>query len=121
VRHYKAIVGDAAPVPSLMLLQTPTFHGHGFSLYIELAEDATLEKLRDTLAGEHITLATETDAPNNVSAAGQEYILVNVRRDPQRENGFWIWAASDNLRVISTSAVECAEIMAASRPRGKVQ
>lgn len=121
VRHYKAIVGDAAPVPSLMLLQAPTFHGHGFSLYIELAEGATIDKLRETLAGEHITLATETDAPNNVSAAGQEQILVTVRRDSQRENGFWIWATSDNLRVISTSAVECAEIMAASRPRGKVQ
>src|SRR6202012_861493 len=33
LRHYKQIVGAAAPVPSLMLLQAPTFHGHGFSLY----------------------------------------------------------------------------------------
>ncbi|ABF41359.1 aspartate semialdehyde dehydrogenase [Candidatus Koribacter versatilis Ellin345] len=121
LRHFKAIVGNAAPVPSLMLLQTPTFHGHGFSLYIELADGATLDQLREALSGEHVTLATETEAPNNVSAAGQEQVLVNVRRDPLKESGFWIWATSDNLRVSSTSAVECAELMAASRPRGQVQ
>jgi aspartate-semialdehyde dehydrogenase len=121
LRHYKTIVGDAAPVPSLMLLQAPTFHGHGFSLYIEFARGATLEKLQSALAGEHVTLGSEGDAPNNVSAAGQEQVLVIVRRDLQKENGFWIWATSDNLRVAATSAVECAEIMAASRPRGQVQ
>jgi len=121
LRHYKTIVGAAAPVPSLMLLQSPTFHGHGFSLYIELAEGATVERVREALAGEHVTFSTETEAPNNVSAAGQEQILVNVRRDPLNEKGFWIWAASDNLRVSATSAVECAELMAASRPRGQVQ
>lgn len=121
LRHYKQIVGDSAPVPSVMLLQAPTFHGHGFSLYIEMEQGATLEKVRSALVGEHVTLATETEAPNNVSAAGQEQVLVNVRRDPTKENGFWIWATSDNLRVAATAAVECAEIMAASRPRGQVQ
>ncbi len=121
LRHYKQIVGSAAPVPSVMLLQAPTFHGHGFSLYIELAEGATIENLREALSGEHITLSTDNEAPNNVSAAGQEQVLVHVRRDPLKENGFWLWATSDNLRVMATSAVECAEIMAASRPRGQVQ
>jgi aspartate-semialdehyde dehydrogenase len=48
-------------------------------------------------------------------------VLVAVRRDAVKETGFWIWATSDNLRVSATSAVECAEIMAASRPRGQVQ
>jgi aspartate-semialdehyde dehydrogenase len=121
LRHYKHTVADAAPVPSLMLLQAPTFHGHGFSLYIEIAEGATVEKLQEALTGEHVTLATDNEAPNNVSAAGQEQVLVAVRRDAAKENGFWIWATSDNLRVSATSAVECAEIMAASRPRGQVQ
>ena len=121
LRHYKKVVGNAAPVPSLMLLQAPTFHGHGFSLYIEFAEGASAEQVQQAIAGEHVTLSTETEAPNNVSAAGQEQVLVNVRRDPLKGNGFWIWATSDNLRVAATSAVECAEVMAASRPRGQVQ
>jgi aspartate-semialdehyde dehydrogenase len=121
LRHYRQVVGSAAPVPSVMLLQAPTFHGHGFSLYIETTEATTQEKLREALAGEHVELSTATEAPNNVSAAGQEQILVNVRRDAIKEKGFWIWATSDNLRVMATSAVECAEIMAAGRPRGQVQ
>ena len=60
LRHYRHTVGDAAPVPSLMLLQAPTFHGHGFSLYIEIAEGATLEKLREAFAGEHVTHGDRT-------------------------------------------------------------
>jgi hypothetical protein len=36
-------------------------------------------------------------------------------------NSFWLWAASDNLRVAAATAVECAETMAATRPRGKIQ
>ena len=48
-------------------------------------------------------------------------VLVSLRRDANHERGFWIWATADNLRVAALSAVECAELMAASRPRGQVQ
>jgi aspartate-semialdehyde dehydrogenase len=56
-----------------------------------------------------------------VNAAGQEQIQVFVRRDAQNPKGFWLWAASDNLRIAALTAVECAENMIASRPRGTVQ
>jgi len=36
-------------------------------------------------------------------------------------NSAWLWIAFDNLRLAATTAVECAEAMAASRPRGQVQ
>ncbi len=62
------------------------------------------------------------DAPSNVNAAGQEQIQVLLRQDPQRtRTAFWLWAASDNLRIAAVAAVECAEGMIAGRPRGKVQ
>ena len=32
-----------------------------------------------------------------------------------------VWAAADNLRVAATNAVECAETMTPTRPRGKIQ
>ena len=74
------------------------------------------------LAGDHVeVLQGGEEAPSNVNAAGQEQIQVVVRADGQRENGFWIWAASDNLRITALSAVECAESMIAARPRGTVQ
>jgi aspartate-semialdehyde dehydrogenase len=56
-----------------------------------------------------------------VNAAGQEQVHVFVRRDSQQPNGFWLWAASDNLRIAALTAVESAESMIAARPRGTVQ
>jgi aspartate-semialdehyde dehydrogenase len=56
-----------------------------------------------------------------VNAAGQVDIQVSIAADASQPNGFWLWAASDNLRIAAATAVECAETMAATRPRGKIQ
>jgi aspartate-semialdehyde dehydrogenase len=121
-RDFQSIVHGKVSVPSLMLLQAPIFHGHAFSLYIELERPAKVEELTGALSGEHIDLSQgDEDSPSNVNAAGQENIQVVVRRDSERDNGFWIWAASDNLRVSALAAVECAESLIPGRPRGKVQ
>jgi aspartate-semialdehyde dehydrogenase len=122
--HYRRIMALAdVPVPSLMLVQAPIFHGHVFSIYIELEQPIASDELGAALGGEHVDLvgAEEADSPSNVNAAGQEEIMLLVRRDAQRANAFWLWAASDNLRIGATIAVECAESMAATRPKGKVQ
>jgi aspartate-semialdehyde dehydrogenase len=122
LRHFRGIVQDKLKLPSLMLLQAPIFHGHAFSLYIELAGAAQLEELIAALSGEHVdVLQGAEESPSNVNAAGQEQIQVFVRQDAENPNGFWIWAASDNLRIAALSAVECAESLIASRPRGTVQ
>lgn len=122
VRHYRKITAGKAVVPSLMLLQGPSFHGHTFSIYIEFEQTVAEGDFALALAGEHVVLARlPEDSPSNVNAAGQEGVLLSVRRDAERTNGFWLWAAADNLRIIADSAVECAESMAAARPKGKVQ
>jgi hypothetical protein len=78
--------------------------------------------LTAALSGEHVDLLQSADeSPSNVNAAGQEQVQVFARRDSQRPAGFWLWAASDNLRIASLTAVECAESMIAARPRGTVQ
>jgi aspartate-semialdehyde dehydrogenase len=119
---FRQIVQDHAEMPSLMLVQAPIFHGHTFSLYIELDGAASLEEMKAALSGEHVDVwHGDEDAPSNVNAAGQEQIQVAVRRDAMRENGFWIWATSDNLRVAAVAAVECAESLVPGRPRGTVQ
>jgi aspartate-semialdehyde dehydrogenase len=122
IRHYRKITAGQGVVPSLMLLQGPSFHGHAFSIYLELDQPLSEGDFAQALAGEHVTLARlAEDSPSNVNAAGQEGILLSVRRDTENENGFWLWAAADNLRIVADSAVECAESMAAARPKGKVQ
>jgi len=104
------------------VLQAPIFHGHAFAIHVELEKVADLEAISQALAGEHVNLALGAeDAPSNVNAAGQADIQVSVRADASQPNGFWLWAASDNLRIAAITAVECAESMAATRPRGKIQ
>jgi hypothetical protein len=56
-----------------------------------------------------------------VNVAGSSEILASVRADGVGENGFWIFAACDNLRVSAIQAVECAEEMVQTRPRGQLQ
>ena len=122
MRHYSRIAGKDAPVPSLLLLHAPIFHGHAFSIYIEMEQPVALGDLSQALAGEHVNVTRlAEDSPSNVNAAGQSDILVSLTRDANHENGVWLWAASDNLRIAALTAVECAETIAATRPRGQIQ
>src|SRR5215469_1345227 len=78
--------------------------------------------LAQALTGEHVTVTRlASDSPSNVNAAGQGEILVSVGRDTNNQNGYWLWAAADNLRIAALTAVETAETMFGSRPRGKIQ
>jgi aspartate-semialdehyde dehydrogenase len=120
--HLGALLGGHTPLPALMLVQAPVFHAHTFSLYIELEQNIAAVEFSKALKGEHVQIASAPeDAPSNVNVAGKDEILAAVRRDPAHENGFWIWAAVDNLRLAAITAVDCASALAAVRPHGKVQ
>jgi aspartate-semialdehyde dehydrogenase len=122
VAHLGRLLEGVAPVPSLMLVQAPVFHAHTFSIYIELEQNVSTGDFTQALAGEHVEIARSAeDAPNNVNVAGRDEILLAVRRDVSNPNGFWLWAAVDNLRLAAITAVECATALAAVRPHGKVQ
>jgi aspartate-semialdehyde dehydrogenase len=121
-RHLAALLGGHAPLPALMLVEAPVFHAHTFSVYIELEQNIPVADFVKALRGEHVQIAASPeDSPSNVNVAGKDEVLVAVRRDPAYENGFWIWAAVDNLRLAAITAVDCASALAAVRPHGKVQ
>ena len=120
-KHYRYIAPGAIE-PGLQVLQAPVFHGHGFSIYLEMEKAVTLAELAQALGGEHVAVSMGPgDLPTDVSAAGQEKILVSLTSDLSHENGVWLWATTDNLRISALTAVECAESMTASRPRGQIQ
>lgn len=120
-KHYRKIARGAAE-PALQVLQAPVFHGHGFSIYLEMEKPVAIADFTEALTGEHINICTSPeDTPTSVSAAGQEDIMVALTSDANHKNGMWIWATTDNLRVAAVTAVECAETMTASRPRGQIQ
>ncbi len=122
LKHYFRIAGEHAVIPSLMLLQAPIFHGHALAIHAQLSEAADIDHISGAMTGEHIHLTgSAEEAPSNVIAAGQADVQLAILPDAAQPNGLWLWATSDNLRVAAATAVECAETMAASRPRGKIQ
>ena len=122
-RHYQKLAGIDAPNPAMMLLQPPVFHGHALALFLELEQTVDEEQISHAIAGDHVTIADTADdsQPNNVNTAGLGTILVSIKKDADRPNGVWLWAAADNLRIAALTAVECAESMIATRPMGKIQ
>jgi len=121
LKHYRQIARGATD-PALLVLHAPVFHGHGFSVYFEMEKPVALADFSAALAGEHIVVSAGPDeSPTSVSAAGQGDILVSLASDANHNSGVWLWATTDNLRVAALSAVECAETLSASRPRGQIQ
>lgn len=101
------------------------FHGYVVSLLVELGEAASLREVEAALAGDHFDLVSgESDPPSNLSAAGQEDIMVRVRKDSgdgERGTRFWLWLAADNLKLAALNAIACATELRRLRPLGKVQ
>lgn len=122
VSHFHQIVAGRVQVPSLMLVQAPTFHGHAFSLYIELDSQVVVGDLVARLSGDHVTVTLAPDEmPDNVNVAGQDGVLLTVRPEPARVNSYWLWVTADNLRITAATALDCGERLAAARPLGTVQ
>jgi aspartate-semialdehyde dehydrogenase len=122
LRHFRAIAQQEVETPAVLLVQAPVFHGYAIAVFVQTAGPTTAEKLEAALAGPHVTVASgQEDFPSNVNVAGSPEILVSVRHDGAGGNGFWLFAACDNLRLSAIQAVECAEEMVHTRPRGQLQ
>jgi aspartate-semialdehyde dehydrogenase len=122
LRHFYAIVEGAVSAPALLLVQAPVFHGYAFAIFVRTASDITAEALESALAGPHLIVsASPEELPSNVNIPGVEEIRVSVQPDASGGNGFWLFAACDNLRLSANQAVECAEEMVHTRPRGELQ
>jgi len=127
LRQYEALGGGRWPLLALQMIAAPVFHGHTFSISVELERPLPIPMIEDALSGEHVEIVLEdTDSPSNLAATGQNGILVRLRpvldgRNPSEASRLWLWAASDNLRLSSQNAVECALELRKLRPQGKVQ
>jgi aspartate-semialdehyde dehydrogenase len=122
VSHYRKIVNERVPLPSMQILQAPIFHGHAVSLNLQFERAADLLQISRALEADHISIIkSPQEAPSNVNAAGQSDILISISADAADSNSVWLWATWDNLRVAALNAVEVAENMAATRPKGKIQ
>lgn len=122
VRHFKALAQEEIAVPAVLLLQAPVFHGYTFAVFVRMAAPVTAPELERALAGPHIVVTGgDEEFPSNVHVAGSSEILASIRPAGADSDGFWLFAACDNLRVSAIQAVECAEEMVQTRPRGQLQ
>jgi len=126
-RHYAALAGIDWPALALQVVHAPVFHGHAFSIAVELEHSVEIALLEDALSGEHVDLVLEdTDSPSNLAATGQNDVLVRLRPEKEMPKSsqvtrLWLWAAADNLRLHAQNAVECALDLRRLRPAGTVQ
>jgi aspartate-semialdehyde dehydrogenase len=126
-RHYAALSQGRWPALGLQIVAAPVFHGHTFSIAIELERPVEIVALEEALSGGRLDLVLEdTDSPSNLAATGQNDVLVRLRPEQGARNStqlsrFWLWAASDNLRLQAQNAVECALDLRRLRPKGTVQ
>jgi len=127
-RHYDALAQGRWPALALQVIHAPVFHGHTFSIAVELERTVEISALEEALSGEHVDLVLEdTDSPSNLAAMGRNDVLVRLRpelagaRNANQTSRLWLWAASDNLRLNAQNAVECALDLRRLRPQGTVQ
>ena len=116
--HYSKL--GELPELALQLVQGPVFHGYTASVLVEFGEEVELRKVETALSGEGVdVVAEDSDPPSNLSAAGQEDIMVRLR--PAGARRFWMWVAADNLKLNALNAIACALELRKLRPQGKVQ
>ena len=120
--QYAALVGST-PQLELQLIHAPVFHGYVASVFVELSDAQTSEEVELSLVGDHLDIvAAESDPPSNLSAAGQEEVMVWV--DPSNKEAskrFKLLLAADNLKLSAANSIACARELAQLRPLGKVQ
>ncbi len=124
-RHYAEISMGLLPALALQIVQAPVFHGYVASVLVEFAQVATVAQVEGALSGDHIDVVSEeSEPPSNLSAAGQEDIMVRVTGEASGEEQgrrFWLWLAADNLKLAALNAIACATELRKLRPQGKVQ
>jgi aspartate-semialdehyde dehydrogenase len=99
--------GEAAPMPSLRLVQAPVFHGYSFSAWVEFEIAPQLQELEEWLGAEAIEVrGLDFEPPTNVGQAGHSGISVGaITPDRNHPDAVWFWFVADNLRLAAENAI----------------
>ena len=110
-RHLASLLSGwpGVPMPSIRLIHAPVFHGHSFSLWIELEETPQIAAISRALSEGGIDVRPD-EPPNNVGVAGLNGVSVGaIATDDNNPRAVWLWAVADNLRVAAENAVAVAQ------------
>jgi aspartate-semialdehyde dehydrogenase len=99
-------------------VRVPTRYAHAESLYFEIGQELTREKVLQLLAGQSGLTVFDGDLPypTPLTAEDKDGVQVGrVRRDPDYAKGWHIWVVADNLRKgAATNAVQIAQALIAA-------
>ncbi|MBC7363675.1 MAG: hypothetical protein H5U07_03900 [Candidatus Aminicenantes bacterium] len=88
---------------SLSLVQAPVFHVCSVMIFVELKESLKISDLEKVFANREIFKLIPAGAQDqvcNVKVAGQDKIYIgHIKKDDSIKNGYWLYAAADNLTV----------------------
>ena len=110
-RHLASLLSawPGLPMPSLRLIHAPVFHGHSFSLWIEMDDAPQVAPISAALSEAGIDVRPD-EPPNNVGVAGFSGVSVGaIATDNNNPRALWLWAVADNLRVAAENAVAVAQ------------
>jgi aspartate-semialdehyde dehydrogenase len=120
--HYAKLNSAHLPPLVLQLSHAPAFHGYIASILLEFSAPAGAAEIAAALASDHIEVVDEDgDSPSNLSAAGQEGLLVRIHPEEKDLTRCWLWVAADNLKLAALNAIACALEMRRLRPSRQVQ
>ncbi len=109
----RRVLGSADFPFSLSVILVPVFHTYAIMTHLELAKKAGIGEL-ETLFKNNVAFklrgAEKRGLVSSASATGKDTIYVGqIKKDPATANGFWVWAAADNLTL--GSALNAYEIV----------
>ncbi len=120
-RHLGALAGDrAAGSILLQLLQAPVFHGYTASVLVEMSQRRSVEEFRRLLevGGQFV----EEESASNQTSVGKGEVLFRLSSEGTGGTGsFWLWLATDNLRLAARNAVACSLELIEWKPRRGIQ
>lgn len=111
VNETHKILGDDSIKISATCVRVPVFTSHSEAIYFTTKKDASLEDLEKALENFEGVKYLRDELCYPLDAEGKDEVFVaRLRKDPARENSFWLWCVSDNLRKgAALNAVQIAE------------
>jgi aspartate-semialdehyde dehydrogenase len=107
------LLGDRMPPLGVAAVQLPVFHSHAFSMFLQLKEGVSQERLRAALqvGGNGVIVHPEEGlSPSPVTVVGSDAVQVaRIAADPVHPGSYFLWLIADNLRIAASNALQIAE------------
>jgi aspartate-semialdehyde dehydrogenase len=110
-RDVARVLGQKIAPPAIAVIQAPVFFSYAFSIYADFDAPIDATEIERALAAAGLAVSSPEDPrPTNMSVTGRpEAAIGRLAPEAGHANGFWLWGAADNVRMVAANAVAMAE------------